>query len=175
MKAATVRQPAAAEWRVRGVLVVAEIALAFVLLVASGLLMRSFFKLLAIDPGFNAKNVLTAELPISQEQHPNPVELNTYLASIRAAVEAVPGVRETAITSALPLQGWGYGVPYAIADRAERPGQSPPSVLQDRQPVLRPRTGHQATCGTRVERHRHGGPTARRAHQPDPRQAGVSR
>jgi putative ABC transport system permease protein len=103
--------------RVRGVLVVAEIALAFVLLVASGLLMRSFFKLLAIDPGFDATNVLTAELPISQEQHPDPVELNAYLASISAAVEAVPGVRRTAITSALPLQGWGYGVPYAIADR----------------------------------------------------------
>ena len=103
--------------RVRGILVVAEIALAFVLLVASGLLMRSFFKLLAIDPGFNATNVLTAELPISQEQHPDPVELNAYLASISAAVEAVPGIRETALTSALPLQGWGYGVPYAIADR----------------------------------------------------------
>lgn len=103
--------------RLRGVLVVAEIALAFVLLVASGLLMRSFFKLLDIDPGFNATNVLTAGLPINQEQHPDPVELNAYLASITAAVEAVPGVRETAITSALPLQGWGYGVPYAIADR----------------------------------------------------------
>jgi putative ABC transport system permease protein len=105
--------------RVRGVLVVAEIALAFVLLVASGLLMRSFFKLLAVDPGFNATNVLTAELPISQEQHPDPAELSTYLASIRAAVEAVPGVRETALASALPLQGWGYGVPYAIADREQ--------------------------------------------------------
>ena len=87
------------------------------LLVASGLLMRSFFKLLDIDPGFNATNVLTAGLPINQEQHPDPVELNAYLASISAAVEAVPGVRETAMTSALPLQGWGYGVPYSIADR----------------------------------------------------------
>ena len=65
--------------RVRGVLVVAEIALAFVLLVASGLLMRSFFKLLDIDPGFDATNVLTASLPINQEQHPDPAELNAYL------------------------------------------------------------------------------------------------
>ena len=103
--------------RLRGVLVVAEIALAFVLLVASGLLMRSFFKLLEIDPGFNATNVLTAGLPITQEQHPDPVELNAYLASISAAVKAVPGVRETAFTSALPLQGWGFGVPYSIAGR----------------------------------------------------------
>src|SRR4029453_18797100 len=97
--------------------VVAEIALAFVLLVASGLLMRSFFKLLDVDPGFDATNVLTAGLPIYPEQHPDPVELNTYLASIRAAVAAVPGVRETAMTSALPLEGWGFGIPYAIADR----------------------------------------------------------
>ena len=103
--------------RVRGVLVVAEIAFAFVLLVASGLLMRTFFNLLDIDPGFDATNVLTASLPINQEQHPDTAELNAYLGSIGAAVEAVPGVRETAMTSALPLQGWGYGVPYSIADR----------------------------------------------------------
>ena len=103
--------------RARGVLIVAEVALAFVLLVASGLLMRSFFKLLEIDPGFNATNVLTAGLPLTPEQHPDPVEVNAYLGSIEAAVKAVPGVRETAFTSALPLQGWGYGVPYSIAGR----------------------------------------------------------
>ncbi len=103
--------------RMRSVLVVAEVALAFVLLVASGLLMRSFFKLLEIDPGFVATNVVTASLPISQEQHPDPAELNRYLESILAAVRAVPGVRETAITSALPLRGWGFGMPYAIAGR----------------------------------------------------------
>ncbi|HKT79994.1 MAG TPA: ABC transporter permease [Vicinamibacterales bacterium] len=103
--------------RVRGLLVVAEVAVAFVLLVASGLLMRSFVKLLDVDPGFDAADALTAELPITPEQHPNPTELNAYLASIRAAVEAVPGVRATALTSALPLQGWGFGVPYSIAGR----------------------------------------------------------
>ena len=108
--------------RMRGALVVAEIALAFVLLVASGLLVRSFFKLLDIDPGFNARNVLTAGLPVSQDQHPDSVELNAYIASICAAVEGVPGVRQTAITSALPLQGWGYGVPYSVAGREVKDG-----------------------------------------------------
>jgi len=98
-------------------LVVAEIALAFVLLVASGLLLRSFFNLLAVDPGFDATNVLTAGLPVRQEQHPDPVELNSYLSEITAAVEAVPGIRKGAITSALPLEGGGFGMPYAIADR----------------------------------------------------------
>jgi putative ABC transport system permease protein len=103
--------------RVHGALVVAEIALAFVLLVGSGLLVRSVLKLLEVDPGFTATNVLTAGLPIRQEQHADPIELSSYLASIRAAVEAVPGVRRTAVTSALPLQGWGFGVPYSIAGR----------------------------------------------------------
>jgi putative ABC transport system permease protein len=103
--------------RMRDALVAAEVALAFVLLVASGLMLRSVFELLDVDPGFEAANVLTASLPVIREQHPDPVELNAYLASIRTAVEAVPGVRETAITSSLPLQGGGYGVRYAIADR----------------------------------------------------------
>jgi putative ABC transport system permease protein len=103
--------------RMRGGLVVAEIALAFVLLVASGLLMRSFFKLLDVDPGFDAANVLTTGLPINQDEHPDPAGLNAYLASISAAVQAVPGVRQTAMTSVLPLQGWGYGVAYSIAGR----------------------------------------------------------
>jgi putative ABC transport system permease protein len=103
--------------RLRSGLVITEIALAFVLLVGSGLMMRSLFKLLDVDPGFTAANVLTANLPISPEQHPDPVELNAYLASIRTAVGAVPGVRETALTSALPLQGWGFGVPYSIGGR----------------------------------------------------------
>jgi putative ABC transport system permease protein len=103
--------------RLRGGLVVSEVALAFVLLVASGLLVRSVGKLLRIDPGFDPRNVLTANVPISQEQHADPAELNAYLASVRAAVATVPGVRETALTTALPLQGWGYGVPYAIAGR----------------------------------------------------------
>jgi putative ABC transport system permease protein len=103
--------------RLRDVLVVAEVALAFVLLVGSGLLMRSFFRLLSVNPGFDSTNVLTMGLPIAQTQHPDPVELNAYLKEIRTAVEAVPGVRETAITSALPLQSWGYGMPYQVAGR----------------------------------------------------------
>ena len=79
--------------------------------------MRSFFKLLDVDPRVDATNVLTASLPIDQREYPDPAGLNAYLASISAAVEALPGVRQTAMTSVLPLQGWGYGVPYAIAGR----------------------------------------------------------
>ncbi len=109
--------PAGGGARMRAGLVVAEVALAFVLLVGSGLLLRSLFGLLAVDPGFDASNVLTATLPISTTQHPDPKELNRYLQSIRESIAALPGVRETALASALPLHGWGYGMPYQIANR----------------------------------------------------------
>jgi putative ABC transport system permease protein len=103
--------------RVRAALVVGEIALAFVLLVGAGLMMRSVFSLLAVDKGFDSSNVLTANLPIATRQYPDPVALNAYLDSVRAAVEAAPGVTGVAMTTALPLQGWGYGMPFQIEGR----------------------------------------------------------
>ena len=83
--------------RLRDVLIVAEVALAFVLLVGSGLMMRSFFRLLNVDPGLDSTNVLTIGMPIATERFPDPARLNQYLREIRTAVEAVPGVRETAL------------------------------------------------------------------------------
>ena len=103
--------------RLRNGLVVAEVALAFVLLVGAGLLMRTLASLLDVDPGFDSKNVLTAGLPVDSSRYADPVELDAYLDSIGTAVEAVPGVSNVALTSALPLQGPGYGMPYQLADR----------------------------------------------------------
>jgi putative ABC transport system permease protein len=103
--------------RMRSALVVVEVALAFVLLTGAGLLLRSFRNLLRVDAGFDAGNAIAAGLPISEKRFPDPAQLNAYLREIAASVEAVPGVREAALTSALPLQGWGYGMPYQIAGR----------------------------------------------------------
>ncbi len=111
----------------RDALVVSEVALAFVLLAGSGLMIRSFFRLLNVDTGFDSTNVLTMDLPVSDKNYPDPVQLNAYLREIQAAVEAVPGVRETATTCATPLQGACYGMPMQVAgrpmvDRANRQG-----------------------------------------------------
>lgn len=113
--------------RLRDILVVAEISLAFVLLVGAGLMMRSFFHLLSVDTGFDSTNVLTMSLPISDKTFPDPVQLNAYLREVQAAAAAVPGVRETALTCAPPLQGACYGMPMQVAsrpvvDRANRRG-----------------------------------------------------
>ena len=101
----------------RDALIVAEVALAFVLLVGSGLMMRSFFTLMNAEMGFDGSNVLTMTLPIARERFPDPDRLNLYLREMMTAVEAVPGVRETAYSCAPPMRGTCYGMPWQVADR----------------------------------------------------------
>ena len=91
--------------RLRNALVVAEIAVAFVLLAGAGVLIRSFFILQNVDAGFDSTNVLTLGLPTAPAQYPDLTQFSNYLREIRAAVESVPGVRETAFTASLPLRG----------------------------------------------------------------------
>jgi len=113
--------------RLRSALVVAEVALAFVLLTGAGLLLRSFQLLLRVEAGFDSTNVITMGLPIPEKRFPDPAQLNGYLREVVSHVEALPGVREAALTTALPLQGASYGMPFQIAnrptvDRANRQG-----------------------------------------------------
>ena len=103
--------------RLRSALVVTEVALAFLLLTGSGLLIRSFFQIQQVDPGFNSENVITARLPISEKRFSNPDQLNSYLHQVVSNIESLPGVRDVALTSALPMRGWGYGMPFQIADK----------------------------------------------------------
>lgn len=111
----------------RTALVVTEVALAFVLLTGAGLMLRSLEQMQKITLGFDPTNVITAGLPLSDKQLPNPAALSAYLRRIEESVMAVPGVRDVAFTSALPLRGWGYGMPFhradqEVADRAARKG-----------------------------------------------------
>lgn len=112
--------------RLRGALVVAEVALAFVLLTGAGLLIRSFFKMQAVETGVDITNVITAYLPISNRRFHTADEFRVYLRRISERLSALPGVRDVALTSALPMQGWGYGMPFQIVgtnvvDPANRP------------------------------------------------------
>jgi putative ABC transport system permease protein len=112
--------------RFRGSLVVAEVALAFVLLAGAGLLIRSFFRMQAVETGFDSTNVVTADLPISDRRFKSAEEFKLYLRQITDGVASVPGVRDVALTSALPLEGWGYGMWFQVVgakflDRSNRP------------------------------------------------------
>jgi putative ABC transport system permease protein len=113
--------------RLRSTLVVVEVALSFMLLVGAGLLVRSFFQMMRVDTGFDSTNVITAGLPIASSKFPEPDQLNAYLRQIVARVDALPGVREAAVTNTVPMRGWGNGMPFLIAgrpvvDRANRSG-----------------------------------------------------
>jgi putative ABC transport system permease protein len=112
----------------RDALVVAEIAVAFVLLAGSGLLVRSFFRLIHVDTGMDTTSVLTFGLPTSDKQYPDPAALNFYLRQLTEAVKSVAGVRGVALSCAPPLSGTCYGMPFQLAnkpivDRANRQGR----------------------------------------------------
>jgi predicted permease len=95
----------------RSVLVVAEVALAMVLLAGAGLLLRSFALLQRVDPGVRREGLLTFSIRLSQ---PNP----TFFPRALARIEALPGVRAAALVSQLPVTGRGIG---AWLNRIDRP------------------------------------------------------
>src|SRR5271157_31406 len=112
--------------QVRNILVVAEIALAFILLSGAGLLVRSFYQLQQVNPGFDSTNVITMWLPMTSKQYPDGPRIISYLGQVMEKLRAVPGVREVATTSGLPLEGWSEGMPFLIegqpfVDLANRP------------------------------------------------------
>jgi putative ABC transport system permease protein len=89
----------------RRVLVVAEVALALVLLVGAGLLVRSVERVFAITPGFDPSNVLVMQVQTAGRRFANREATNTFFAEALAAVRAVPGVTSAGCTSQLPLSG----------------------------------------------------------------------
>lgn len=99
---------------VRNGLAVAEISLAFILLAGAGLLIRSFYQLQQVDPGFDATNVITMRFPMTTEQYPDGPRIISYLGQVLERIRAVPGVRDAAVTGALPLNGWPDGMPFLI-------------------------------------------------------------
>jgi putative ABC transport system permease protein len=91
--------------RTRGALVVAEVALALLLLVSSGLLLRSIERLFAVRSGFDASNVLTMQVQTSGHRFDRDDETARFFAAALDAVRRVPGVTSAALTSQLPLSG----------------------------------------------------------------------
>jgi predicted permease len=91
--------------RLRSALVVAEIAVALVLLVASGLLLRSFEKLRDVDLGFRTDHLLTADYSLPQEQYSRQAAIDTFNSTLLRRLERLPGIEAVGITSYLPASG----------------------------------------------------------------------
>ncbi len=116
---------------IRRALVVAEVALALVLLVGAGLLWRSLERLLAVTPGFDSSHVLTMQVQeVGHRDDPDEARLQFYRLALDA-VRAVPGVTSAAFTNQLPLSGdfEGYGVLFESLSTAA-PGEENSSALR---------------------------------------------
>ena len=135
--------------RIRHAFVVGEIALAVVLLVGAGLMIRSFGSLRGVNPGFDAHNVLTARVTVPTRRYPNDAKRIDFFSTLVARVSALPGVEIAGAVSYLPMAGPGAATGFTILGRpAPLPGQNPTtsvSVCDDgylramRVPLLRGR------------------------------------
>ncbi len=95
----------AADGRLRQLLVVSEVALALMLLIGAGLLMRSLTSLRAVDPGFDARNVLTASIGVPMAKYDTEARRNQFFDRVRQDVSVLPGVVSAAWIDSLPMQG----------------------------------------------------------------------
>jgi putative ABC transport system permease protein len=111
--------------RFRSALVVSEIALALVLLVGAGLMVRTLAELIHVNLGFNPKNILTLRAPLSGDRYKEPGSRAQIWEHVVASVEALPGVEAASVSRGLPITGWS-GQYFTTADNPNPPdGQVP--------------------------------------------------
>jgi predicted permease len=103
--------------RGRDALVVTEIALACTLLVGSGLVLKSLWKLMSADPGFEARRVLTVPLSLPLYKYDTPAKEESYRGELLRRVAAVPGVIAVGGGKTMPLYGGGEPYQFSIQDR----------------------------------------------------------
>jgi putative ABC transport system permease protein len=107
-------------------LIVSEVALSLVLLTGAGLLIRSLTRLQNIDPGFRAHGLLTARVQLPSARYQDDRRSAHFFTDAVDRVSTLPGVRDAAAISFLPLAGLGIGTSFYPADQAApQPGQAP--------------------------------------------------
>jgi putative ABC transport system permease protein len=89
--------------RARSFLAAGEIALAMVLLVAAGLLLRSFSKLMSVSPGFDAQHIVTADISLPQFQYSTPRQWAAFSDELLARIQAQPGLQDAAVAVPRPI------------------------------------------------------------------------
>ena len=111
--------------RLRGLLIASESALAVMLMVGAGLLLRTFWGLLQTDPGFNPSRIVTVNtrLPVPNnpalDRYAKPENLNTFVREVVRRVRAIPGVDLASMTTDLPVTHLSQRVPINIEDRPD--------------------------------------------------------
>ena len=117
-----------ARGRLKNLLVIGQVALSLLLLIGAGLLLHSFERLLSVDPGFEPDHVLTMNVSLPTAKYTKPEQQTAFFDEVLRRVSALPGVRDAAISAALPLS-WKRVTP----------------LLPDGQPTYRWRSGRSST------------------------------
>ena len=115
------RQGTSGSHRLRGLLVVSEIALSLMLLVSAGLLIRSFLQMVKTDPGFNSDNLLTMNLVLPGAKYKDEPQRAAFYSDLVRRVEALPGVESAAAVNHLPLGGSNSSTSFLIEGLPEPP------------------------------------------------------
>jgi predicted permease len=111
--------------RLRNALVIVEVALALVLLVGAGLLMRSFWKLQQADPGFQAGQVLTTSLTLPGARYGERPKIAAFQEQLLERIAALPDVQVVGLTSDLPWTGYDENASFNIEGRTSSPDDRP--------------------------------------------------
>jgi len=115
--------------RLHSMLVISETALGLVLLITSGLFIRSFVRTLSVDPGFDRRNVLTADLSFPPGKG-YATKVAQFYDQLLPQVAALPGVKSAAAGWPLPFSGSNIGVGFDIEDRPTAVGEMPDANLR---------------------------------------------
>jgi predicted permease len=115
----------------RGTLVVVETALALMLLIGAGLLIKSFSRLQDVDPGFSTENVLTAQISLPATRYPDAAARRAFWHRLLERAQAIPGVTAAGLTSNVPFNGSVSSGSYSIVGYTPGPSEAAPHGRQE--------------------------------------------
>jgi putative ABC transport system permease protein len=100
--------------RLRKALVVGEIALALALLIGAGLMVKSFLRLQAVNPGFNPNQLLTMVVSLPRAKYPKSDKIAAFYQQVLEKIKTLPGVQSVGATTGLPIQGGGGSATFLV-------------------------------------------------------------
>jgi len=109
--------------RLRKALVVGEIALALALLIGAGLMVKSFLRLQAVDPGFNPNQLLTMVVSLPRAKYPKSDKIATFYQQVLEKIKTLPGVQSVGATTGLPIQGTGGSAIFFVGGAEHTPSE----------------------------------------------------
>ncbi len=111
------------------VLVIGEIAISLMLLVSAGLMIKSFLQLRAINPGFDAHNLLTMQIALPPAKYPDEAHQIQFVDQLSARIAGIPGVKAVGIANGMPL-GRGSETPYLVEGQPPLPPEQQPIAVE---------------------------------------------